>query len=39
MITKLKVSNFKSLRELECEFGRLTVIVGPKTRASIWESG
>jgi predicted ATPase len=29
MITKLKVSNFKSLRELECEFGRLTVIVGP----------
>jgi predicted ATPase len=29
MITKLMVSNFKSLRELECEFGRLTVIVGP----------
>lgn len=28
MITRLKISNFKSLRELEVEFGRLTVIVG-----------
>jgi predicted ATPase len=29
MITRLKVTNFKSLRELEVEFGRFTVIVGP----------
>ncbi|MFO7562970.1 MAG: AAA family ATPase [Enhygromyxa sp.] len=29
MITRLAVRNFKSLRELEVEFGRLTVIVGP----------
>jgi predicted ATPase len=29
MITRLSVRNFKSLRELDVEFGRLTVIVGP----------